>query len=74
MAGSVTVQPGEILRGRGVRTLDARRDLSLVAVAQLRQIRRAPVVYRGKEIPVTAVIGVDFTASEVQVPELKTGG
>jgi hypothetical protein len=38
VAGSVTVKLGEIPRGRGVRTLDARRDLSLVAVAQLRQI------------------------------------
>lgn len=30
------------------------------------QVRRAPVMYRGKEAPVTAIIGVDFKASEIQ--------
>ncbi|QJX00082.1 hypothetical protein FTUN_7706 [Frigoriglobus tundricola] len=35
------------------------------------QIRRAPVKFRGKEVPVTAVVGVDFRASEVKDPEEK---
>ncbi|MBM3981159.1 MAG: hypothetical protein FJ304_12895 [Planctomycetes bacterium] len=30
------------------------------------QVRRAPVLFRGKEAPVTAIIGVDFKASEIQ--------
>jgi hypothetical protein len=29
------------------------------------QVRRDPITYRGKEIPVTAIIGVDFRASDV---------
>src|SRR5206468_2604638 len=33
------------------------------------EVRRAPVEFRGKEIPVTAIVGVDFKASEVKVPE-----
>jgi hypothetical protein len=33
------------------------------------QVRRGPVTYRGKEVPVTAVIGVDFKASDIRVPE-----
>ncbi len=35
------------------------------------QIRRAPVKFRGREIPVTAVVGVDFKASDVKEPEEK---
>jgi hypothetical protein len=29
------------------------------------QVRRGPVEYRGKEVPVTAVIGVEFTSADV---------
>lgn len=29
------------------------------------QVRRGPVEYRGKEVPVTAVVGVEFTAADV---------
>ncbi len=29
------------------------------------QVRRAPVLFRGKEAPVTAIIGIDFKASEI---------
>ena len=35
------------------------------------QIRRAPVKFRGQEVPVTAIVGVDFKASEVKEPEEK---
>ena len=30
------------------------------------EVRRGPVAFRGKEIPVTAIVGVDFKASDVQ--------
>ena len=30
------------------------------------EVRRGPVVLRGKEVPVTAIVGVDFKASDVQ--------
>ena len=30
------------------------------------EVRRGPVTLRGKEIPVTAVVGVDFSASDVK--------
>jgi len=32
------------------------------------QVRRAPVMLRGKEVPVTAIIGVDFKASDIKSP------
>jgi hypothetical protein len=37
------------------------------------QVRRAPIRFRGKELPVTAVIGVDFKASEIKTLEPKAG-
>jgi hypothetical protein len=30
------------------------------------QVRRDPVMYRGKEVPVTAIIGVDFSARDIR--------
>lgn len=39
------------------------------------QVRRSPIKYRGKEVPVTAIIGVDFTASEIKdKTEIRPGG
>jgi hypothetical protein len=35
------------------------------------EVRRAPVEVNGKEVPVTAIIGVDFRATDVKIPELK---
>src|SRR5207247_10666329 len=49
VAGSVAGQLGEVPCRRGVRALDTRRDPSLVAVTQLRQVWRAPVRPRGKD-------------------------
>src|SRR4029077_14431056 len=48
--GSGPGQRGEIARGRPVRTLDTRTDLSLVAVPELRKIRRPPVCARGQDM------------------------
>jgi hypothetical protein len=33
------------------------------------QVRRGPITFRGKEVPVTAVVGVDFKASDIKTPE-----
>jgi hypothetical protein len=33
------------------------------------QVRRGPITFRGKEVPVTAIVGVDFKASEIKTPE-----
>ena len=33
------------------------------------QVRRGPVMLRGKEVPVTAIVGVDFKASDIRPPE-----
>jgi hypothetical protein len=50
---------------------DARADIiSAVEAAKSEiewrvQVRRGPVEYRGREVPVTAVIGVEFTAADV---------
>jgi len=39
------------------------------------QVRRSPIKYRGKEVPVTAIIGVDFTASEIKdKTDVRPGG
>ncbi|MBY0457519.1 MAG: hypothetical protein K2V38_09300 [Gemmataceae bacterium] len=69
---SVPLRPGE-LRHYVVFTADSS-ELVRVATAartplQWRvQVRRGLVEYKGKEVPVTAVIGVDFTAADIREP------
>ena len=54
---------GPIYNGEGVMGLDP----SAKEPLQWRvEVRRGPVVLRGKDVPVTAVVGVDFKASDVQ--------
>jgi hypothetical protein len=48
-----------------VKTIRGARDPMLWRV----QVRRGTVEYRGKDVPVTAIIGVEFRASDVKNPE-----
>ena len=60
---------------------DARNTQIIGAVLDAREsvqwrveVRRAPTEIGGKELPVTAIVGVDFKPGDVKKPDLRVGG